>query len=290
MANLTVRGRDGEEKVSYLKEMLTHKYNIYGLLSTLATSAVLSLPFGFGIGALPVVAYLAGTALAALFIPGSPKFRQSVDDRLRNERREKMRNHLMNEINIRVAQDHPNWRVYWRLRERLESLNKTARNRKTALTVRDVERLDDATVDFLGMWLAGLAIYERQRSMDERAIRHKLEKITAQVEKAQNSADRRRLEKAKADLEKVLVRREQLVSREASIEAAMLAMADTFDEVYQGVMANPNSGDVTRQLQEAVERMHSQEDIGSILDDDLNEMFGVRRAAQGQAQARSKSM
>lgn len=276
-----------EEKVSYIKEMLTHKYNVYGFLGALAAGAVLSLPLGFGVGALPVVAYLAGAAIAALFVPSMPNFRDKVDTRKRTERREASREHLMHEINMRVGQDHNNWRAYWRMRERVETLGKTATNRQTALKMRDVERMDDATVDFLGLWLAGLAIYDRQRSMDERKIRYKLEEVESRIKEASTSADRRRLEKAKADLENILRRREQLSSREASIEAAMLNMADTFDEVYQGVMANPNSGDVTQQLQNAVERMHVQEDLGSVIDDDINEMFAVRRGAQA---AKSKSM
>lgn len=286
MANVTA-SQAVEEKVSYVKEMLAHKYNMYGFLGSLAAGAVLSIPFGFGVGLIPVIAYAAGAAIAALFIPSMPSFREKVDTRKRAERREASREHLMNEINMRVGQDHNNWRAYWRMRERVETLRKTASNRQTQLRMRDVERMDDATVDFLGLWLAGLAIYDRQRSMDERKIRYKLEEVEARLKEATAHADIRRLEKAKGDLEKILKRREQLTSREASIEAAMLNMADTFDEVYQGVMANPHSGDVTRQLQDAVERMHVQEDLGSVLDEDINQMFSVRRSAQA---AKSKSM
>lgn len=282
-------GKGGEEKVSYVKEMLTHKNNVYGLLGSFAFGAVLSLPFGFGVGLLPVLAYAAGVAIAALFIPSTPTFRDKVDARKRSERREASREHLMHEINMRVGQEHNNWRAYWRMRERVDTLRKTATNRKTSLRLRDVERMDDATVDFLGLWLAGLAIYDRQRSMDERKIRYKLEEVESRIAEASNTADKRRLEKARSDLQNILNRREQLSSREASIEAAMLNMADTFDEVYQGVMANPNSGDVTEQLQNAVERMHVQEDLGSVMDDDINEMFEVRRSAQA-AKSKSKSM
>jgi hypothetical protein len=269
-----------EEKVSYVKEMFSHKASVYGLLRSLAAGAVLAIPFGFGIGALPLIAFGTGAALAALFVPSSPKFREKVDLAKRRGHRERMRDHLTNEITLRSGPDHPFWTGYHRMRERLESLTKMASNRKNSLTLRDVERLDDATVDFLGLWLARMVIYDRQQAMDEDELRRKLDGVNQQLERELGSTDRRQLEKARKDLEQVLERRDRLKTRDASLEAAMLAMCDTFDEVYQGVMTNPNASDINSKLQEAVERMHIQEDLGAALDDDLGEMFRVRRTGQ----------
>ena len=56
-------------KPSYVREVLTSQTNLYAGLGSLALGVVLSIPFGFGIGALPLIAFAAGDILAALHIP-----------------------------------------------------------------------------------------------------------------------------------------------------------------------------------------------------------------------------
>jgi hypothetical protein len=55
-------------KPSYVREVLTSQTNLYAGLGSLALGVVLSIPFGFGIGALPLIAFAAGDILAALHI------------------------------------------------------------------------------------------------------------------------------------------------------------------------------------------------------------------------------
>jgi hypothetical protein len=56
----------------------------------------------------------------------------------------------------------------------------------------------------------------------------------------------------------------------------MLAMSDALEEVYQGVMSNPASNDASRRLQQAVDRMRIEDDLGSALDEDLEGVFNPR--------------
>ncbi|MEF8705745.1 MAG: hypothetical protein V5B07_04855 [Candidatus Accumulibacter sp. UW27] len=62
-------------KPSYVKEVLTSQPNLYAFLGSLAVGALLSIPFGFGVGALPLIAFAAGDILAALHVPSLPTFR-----------------------------------------------------------------------------------------------------------------------------------------------------------------------------------------------------------------------
>ncbi|MEM9069683.1 MAG: hypothetical protein AAGE52_14320 [Myxococcota bacterium] len=259
-----------KKKVSYFKEMLLHKYNINSGLGSLAAGVVLSIPFG-GVGFLPVIAYGAGVAIASLFVPGSATFRANVDRRKMVEQREAARQHLIDEIEKRVGKDHAYWQVYGRMLERRDSLRKVAEQQETAVTQEDIDRLDDATVDYLGLWLARIAIHERSASFDERTLARRIADIDTQLETVGASSDKRRLLKAKKELENLIRRREEMKTREASMEATMLSMSDTFDEVFQRVMANPTSREeVAAELKVAVERMNAEEELDYILEDEID--------------------
>jgi hypothetical protein len=265
----------GAEPVSYLKEMVTHQYSLYGLLGSLALGTLLAFPYGFGAAVIPLLCFVAGEAIAALFVPNSSLFRDRVDRKKRQERREQARAHLIAEIRRRV-QDDPSWDLYYGMCERLASLRAMVRSRpKSSVSSSDIERLEDATVDFLGLWLGRLTMHERLEALDEGALEVRLKAVSAQLAEAQ-AHNRPPLMRAKTDLERILMRRERLMARQTAVEAAMLALADTFNEIYQGVMTRLDSGDIAQQLQEAVERLHIEEDLDLGLDQDL-EAEGLRR-------------
>jgi len=266
-----------EEAISYFKEMLSHPASQYGLLGALATGAVLSIPLGLGVGVIPLLLFAAGESIAALFVPNSPVFREMVDRKKRAEARENFRAHLTEKIEAKVGSDHPHWGVYNRMRERLASLLEIARNRETSLTAYDVERLDDATVDYLSLWLARLVMAERRGTLDDRGIQGRIESIERQMEKTSASLERKRLAKAMQDLQRVLRRRESLAARETAVEAAMLSMSDTFEEVYQRVMTDPTSTDVINELQGAVERLGIEEELDFAVEEELGDLVRARK-------------
>ncbi len=268
------------EEVSYFKEMVTHQASIGTMLGALSVGALLSIPMGLGIGAIPVLVAIAGQSIAALFVPSSPVFRKWVDDRKRGERREKAREHLIEQISSRVSENDANWAAYQRMQQRLDSLKTLAESRSSGLDQRMVEQLDDATVDFLGLWLAWLTLRERWDSVDERTLKRRIRQIDAELEKGQSAAvESHHLNKARADLQGILERRQSLWGRAASLEAAMLAMADTYEEVYQRVMANPSASDVKVQLQEAVERMRVEEQLDLAVNTELSSVLDPKKRA-----------
>lgn len=285
--SLSERIESEASEISYLKEMVTSSTSIYGLLGTLTVAALLSIPLGVGIAAIPVLFFAAVQAIAALFIPSSPVFQAAVQKRKRAERRQNSREHLVEEIERRDTGDGQfHWRAYHRMRERVESLNQIASNRQTAMSERDVERLDDATVDYLGLWLAWLVMAERWQNVDEDGIAKRVEAIDRQLDKLDDSTERRRLEKARTDLERILARRKTLWGRATEVEAKMLAMTDTLEEVYQRVITNPNSDDATQQLQDALERMKVEEKIDMAVDAELDTLLSKgRKAAAAKARA-----
>ena len=144
-------------KPSYVREVLTSQTNLYAGLGSLALGVVLSIPFGFGIGALPLIAFAAGDILAALHIPSLPTFRDKVDRRWRARSRQASREQLMLEIQKRAgkrALPAATLRTYQRMYERVQSLYQRAETGHGRLAYRDVEQLDDVSLEYLALWLA----------------------------------------------------------------------------------------------------------------------------------------
>lgn len=273
-----------KEKTSYVKEMVTSQPSLYGFLGSLAAGSVLAIPFGLGVAALPLLAYGAGTSIAAMFIPNHRGYRERVDARKRAERRDKARNHFEAEVEAKGKLNDPRWHTYRRMGERVASLQEIADSRRSNLSPRDIEQLEDARVNYLGMWLSLLGIEEWSQTANDKVLRAKLEAVDKRLEQVKSSAERQRLIKARGDFERALTRRSELGARRAQIDAAMLVLADTFEEVYQNVMANPESANVAAQLQQAVERMHIEESLGEAIDEELDDLVS-RRAAGRQSVA-----
>lgn len=274
-----------ESDINFLREMVLSPTSGYGLLGAVIGGAVLSIPLGLGVGALPLLGYAAVEAIAALFVPASPVFRDRVLRRKRMQSLEATQAHLLQELRRRASPEAVQWRTWDRMGDRLRSLRKLAASRDTGLSERDVHRLVEAMVDYLGLWLAWLAMGDRYRNTDEDAVRAKIEKIGRALERQGIGAvEQKRLNKAQADLVGILQRRDSLWARATSIEAAMLAMADTFEEVYHRVVANPSAGAVSSELGDAVERMRVEEALDLAVDEELESLMHRQRAHRASAQ------
>jgi hypothetical protein len=267
---------------SYLKEMLTSQGNVYALLGSLATGLVLSIPFGFGLGAIPLVVFGAGEAIAAMFIPSSATFRANVDRKYREKAREAMRAHLEEEIRKRVGNRNASrgsMAAYTRMLERVASLYTIAEDSRTQLSLRDVERLDDATLDYLSVWLAILVIDDRSAAVDLRDIERRLEAIDRDLREAKTGVDAKQLQKARTEYAALVSRHRRMLSRRTALEAAMVSMPDQMEEIYQTVVTAPTSSDVGSRLEDAIARLRLEEDVEAELAGELGDSvpdFSVR--------------
>jgi len=265
-----------EEPPSYLWSMLTHPVNInLGLLSA-AAATILSIPFGLAGGVLPLLAFGAGEAIASMFIPSSATFRNKVDRKWKLRRRAQATAHLQHEISRRARDKDPRWQVHARLRERIGSLSEMIRHRPSGLSERDIDKLEDSTVDYLGLWLADLSMVERQAAVDEPGLQRRIAEISKRMESG--NEDGRRLQKARADLEELLVRHRRLASRKAAVEAALLSLPDAVEEIYHAVVTSPASGDGGARLQEAVDRLRLEEELESSYGAEISEILPQKAA------------
>lgn len=250
-----------QEQPSYLWAMLTTPLNINLFLATLASSTFLSIPYGAPGAILPLLAFAAGEAIASMFIPASAAFRAKVDRKLKLKRREAAALHLRGEIARRCTEHDPRWDIYRNLQERVGSLREMGSHRRSAFSERDLERIEDTAIDFLGLWLAELSMDERQDSVNERDVERRIADIGARIERG--AEDERSLRKARSDLEELLLRHRRLASRKAAVEAALLSLPDAVEEIYQAIITHSSAAEGGARLSEAIERLRLEEELES---------------------------
>lgn len=252
--------------------MLTSQGNLYAALGSLAVGAVLSIPFGLGIGALPLIAFAAGETIAALYLPGSITFKDRADRRFRARMRDTTRKRLLQEIQTRIKKQtlfDQNIKVWLRMRERVESLYLHAEDTKTNLSVQDVERLDDTTVEYLYIWLARLVIDDRADSVDMKDIQQRIAVIDREITAVRPGVDIRQLQKARTEYVSLVERHNRMLSRKTALEAALLSIPDQLEEMYQSIMTNPAASGFGSRLDEMIENLRLQEDIEAELSGDV---------------------
>lgn len=276
---------EAPEEPSYVKEMLLSPTNINLSLGAAVLGGVLSFPLGLA-GALVVgIAYVAGEAIAAMYIPTSSVFRASVDKRRRNERRNDVVSDLTGEIRRRGRDGDRNWTVLDHMRERIVFLREIARNRDIPLTEADIDRLEDSCVDYLGLWLSQLSMIEREASADDVSVDRRLKDIENRLAKQPERAERASLEKARGDLQEMLRRHQRLGTRRAAVEAALMSIPDAVEEIYHMVISAPTSGAQADRLQDAINRLHLEETLEVTVNDELGDALprpALRAVAQTQ--------
>lgn len=273
-----------QEKPSYLQAMLGSPANIYTGLGAAALGTALSFPFGFAVAMIPVVCFAAGEAIAAMYVPNSSTFRAAVDLKYQRKRRELTRRHLLSELAGRLSKDAAEFSAYQRMLNRIASLRTLAAHRESSITEADVERLDDSCVDYLSLTLARQLLEERRHAIDVPALKARQQSIEKQLASPGGVAERGGLQKALDDVSTVLARHNQLESRKLAVEAAMLSMLDTVEEIYHNIIANPNSSKAVSHLQSAVERLQLEKELDYGVDED-NGIPAFRRMTNSQKSA-----
>jgi len=271
-----------ERQPSYLWAMLSSQTNVYAALGSLALATLLSIPYGFGIGALPLIAFAAGEVIAAVHIPSLPAFRRHVDRQWRQRARDASRQSLLAEIEARgrrTAAYQQNRAAYQRMSSRIASLYHRAEDDRSRLPIADVERMEEATIEYLAMWLALLVMDERGDAVKPREIEARIAELDREIANPRPGSDLRQLQKAHDEYQAVLERHHRLLSRRRAIEAAMLSMPDRLEEIYQTIMTSPLSEDVGGRLDEAIARLRLQEDIEAELAADIAEAMPAASGA-----------
>ncbi len=281
---MSERWDSSEKEPNYVWEMLKSTPNVYAGLIAAAVGGVLALPFGLGVGALPILTWVAGDAIASMFIPGSAVFKSKVDKRFDRKRRERIRRHLLDEIRQRFSKQDKRLGVYNKICDRIKSLSKLASNRRTVIGSTDIDRLENASIDYLGMWIAHAGLEEREKQLNVEELDRKILDLDEQIESA-SPANRQRLQQARSDLKELLTTARRLGARKSGLEAALLSLPDSIEELYHAMVTNPVSADATEKLQDAVAKMRIEEDLDLAVDDELENIEPMRKELRVRRQA-----
>ena len=267
--------RKKKQKPSYLREMLQHRLSVAGFFGAVAGGAALSV-VAAPLAAIPIVGFLAAESLAVLFVPGSKWWQDRVDIKHRRIQRDATRASTLSEIEKRVpsAASTKDGDTYRRMLDRVATLARTAADKSSQVTPRDVERFDDATINYLSAWLLSLVLRERQEAFRGEDLDRRVAELERKLtDKSVQGADRLRFEKAKDDLQKVLERRTSVDSQLATARASMLTIADALEEIFGNVMKNPSGEDVRGYLDMAIEQVRIEDGAEVEADSQLEDAF-----------------
>jgi len=260
---------EGFGRRNYLYEMLVSPANIYVGLGAGLLAVLLSFPLGLRGALLPLAVFTAGEVIAALFVPGLARFRAAVDRRYRLARRGRLRAHLIEELKSRLSRDGPEVENYRRMRRRLRSLRRLVADRRSSMTAEDMDRLEEATVDYLALLLARVLLRDRLNSLDEEDLRRRCEQLRQRLQQAVGT-ERYRLNKALEDLERLLDNRRRMISRRLALDSSLLALPETLEEIYQNLILNPaNAADY---LKMALDRLRLEAEVDHTVSAELAEL------------------
>jgi hypothetical protein len=264
---------ESPEEPSYLQAWLTSPANqtIVGIFAVVAVT--LSFPLGLVGALLTGVAFTAVEAIAAMYVPAMGTFRAGVDRKLKAARRAQIVADLSREIERRCDESgtHENWQIYSKMQERIDFLRGMAKNRDVPLTEGDMDRMEDSCTDYLGLWLASLSMSDHEHSVSEHTIDMRIKDLDAKIAQPIGRTESLNLEKAKGELQEMLRRHGRLDARKAAVDTKLLSIPDTLEEIYHVVVAAPTSGSQADRLQEAINRLHVEEDLEASLGIELGE-------------------
>lgn len=261
-----------EPKTPYWWAFLKHPYNKVAVTAMVGAAVALSLPWGgdgFGLGMLGLLAVqMVGLAV----VPGLPTFQLWADKQDRMRAREARREGLLVEVRAHGGSAH--LRSYEQMCARVASLYRTASDRGTALTVREVEQLDDLTVDYLRMCLSDAVVKNGNKGELTDGVMRKLREVDNRLAAGGlNRDDEQQLQRAKADYEEALARQSRMASRRSALEASLVSMPVRMEEVYQMVMTSPRAGNLSALLEESVSKLRLAEEAAL----DVEHLLGPAR-------------
>ncbi len=275
-------------KPSYLGAFLKHPINRVAWLAVGCAAIFASIPLGWSGLALVGVIGLGAEALAALAIPGLPSFRAWVEREQQRQTRDQRRSQLLSELNS--YGDANALDTYQQMCNRVQALYQTANDSRTTLTRADVEKLDDLTVDYMGLCVVSLSLKQRKDRANEDVVLKRIAGLQAQLQsKGLAEEEERQLRSALAEYTEVMNRARRLAVRRSTLEATLLSMPDKMEEVYQLVITSPYSSDMGGKLEESLSRLRVAEEVAAEFDGAQNLDFDAPKTAFSAAPASAPS-
>lgn len=251
-----------DNKPSYLGAFLKHPTNRVALLAAGVVGIFASIPMGWAGLVLVGVVALGTEILAALVFPSLSAFRNSIDRDQHQQARAQRRLALLTEISNNG--DTGALDTYQHMVSRVQALYLTASDNRTTLSRVDVDKLEDLTVDYLGLCAVNLSLKQRKDNASEDTVTKRIASVRGQLENTSLPEDeQRQLRNALNEYTEVLQRSRRLAVRRSALEAMLISLPDKMEEVYQLVITSPYSTEMGSQLEESLSRLRIAEEVAS---------------------------
>lgn len=253
------------EGTPYWWAFLKHPWNQALVAGGVGVAVLMSLPWGGdGLG-LGLIALAATQLVGLATVPGLSTFRAAVDKRDRQAARAERRERLLGEIQEHGGSTH--LRSYEQMCLRIASLYRMASDRSSSLTEREVEQLDELSVDYLRMCLSDAVARGTDRGEGGTVASRKLREVENRLSGGNLSPeDEQQLRQAKADYEEAIARQVRMASRRSALEASLISMPVRLEEVFQMVMSSPRAGNISQMLEESVSKLRLAEEAALDID------------------------
>jgi hypothetical protein len=267
-----------ERSTPYWLSFLTHPVNQAVMLGTTAAGVLASVPWGWDVLGLTLLALAAVEVVGLAIVPGLPSFREAEDRKERAQARQARRNRLLGEIDAHGTSSYV--RSYEQMNARVQSLYRMAADPGATLTFREVEQMDDLAVGYLAMCLSDAVMDPDEAGEAAAVAQRKLRALEQDIARQPpGRAEEQQLKRARAEYEEVLARHARMRSRRSALEASLVSMPVRMEEVYQMVVAAPASGELGALLEESLSKLRTAEEVTLDLDGLLAES-PVRPAGQ----------
>ena len=255
-----------DAKPSYLGAFLKHPTNRNAMLFATLAAVAASFPLGLSGVALVGILALGAEALAGLIVPSLPSFRASVDHQQRFGARAERKAQLVAEI--RQLGDSRVLSTYEHMWTRVQALYQTVKQKRTNLSQQDVEKLEDMTLDYLGLCAVNLSLKQRKDNASVDAAERGMATVQSQLKRVDLPEDEaRQLRTALSQYEDTLQRSRRLAVRRSALEAKLVALPEKLEEVYQLAITTPYSSDMGGKLEESLSRLRIAEEVAAEFDD-----------------------
>ncbi|MFZ4622943.1 MAG: hypothetical protein ACOYNF_01795 [Rhodoferax sp.] len=254
-----------DSKPSYLGAFLKHPINRLAMLSAGVAAVFASIPLGWSGLVLVGVVALGCEILAALAIPGLPPFRAWVDREQRHQARTQRKTQLVTEISQQG--DSQALATYQHMWSRVQALYQSVQERRTSLSLEDVDKLEDLTLDYLGLCAVNLSLKQRKDHASEDVVVKRIASLKTQLERPNlPEEEARQLRTALAEYQETLQRSRRLAVRRSALEATLISLPDKMEEVYQLVITSPYSSEMGSKLEESLARLRIAEEVAAEFD------------------------
>ncbi|MBK7003407.1 MAG: hypothetical protein IPH35_27005 [Rhodoferax sp.] len=150
------------------------------------------------------------------------------------------------------------------MHRRVQAIHQSVQDGQTTLTHQDVDKLEDLSVDYLGLCVVNLSLRQRKEHVGEDAVLKRMAALQTQLQnKSLPEDEARQLHNALAQYDETLQRARRLTVRRSALEATLIAMPDKMEEVYQLVITAPYSADMGGKLEESLARLRIAEEVAA---------------------------